>query len=83
MKDMVSYVCYLLSASCVGFGIYKLFVYENNLDLPLGYGFSTNAYVESDAFNLIINSNMATAFFVLAVMFIIIGLGYKIVYNKD
>jgi hypothetical protein len=83
MRKWISYISYLLSAICVGVGFYKLFVYENNLDLPFGYGFSKNAYVESDALNMIINSNMAIAFFVLSGVLVIIGIGCRLIDNKN
>lgn len=39
-----------------------------------------NAYVGGDAYNYIINGNYATAFFVLASMFAIIGIGLAVMY---
>ncbi|KNY30208.1 hypothetical protein [Pseudobacteroides cellulosolvens] len=38
-----------------------------------------NAYVGGDAYNYIINSNYATGFFVLAVLFVILGFGFIII----
>lgn len=62
---------YTLSAWFVGSGFYKLTIYTN-LD---GY-FSKankNAYVGGDAYNYIINSERATAYFVLAMLCFIVG----------
>ena len=39
-----------------------------------------NAYVGGDAYNYIINAGYATAFFVLAVGFALVGVGFLIVY---
>ena len=39
-----------------------------------------NAYVGGDAYNFIINGNYATAFFVLATLFAILGIGGLILY---
>lgn len=56
---------------CIGF--YKLFVYKNS-DL----GEKTNAYVGGDAYNYIINSTMGTAYFVLSLIFVVLGCTFLI-----
>lgn len=65
---------YVLSAISLGIGLYKLFVYENS-----EYGSKINAYVGGDAYNYIINSNYATAYFVLALFFVTFGSLYAII----
>ena len=40
----------------------------------------TNAYVGGDAYNYIINGNYVTAFFVLATLFVILGIGTIIIH---
>lgn len=59
----------------MGLGFYKMFIYENS-DYDC-----INAYVGGDAYNYIINSNYATAYFVLATLFMILGIGMLIIYN--
>ena len=56
---------------CVGFD--KMLSYSNEK-----YAYR-NAYVGGDAYNYIINGNYATAFFVLAALFSVIGIGILIV----
>lgn len=58
---------------CVGF--YKMFVYQNNNDDEMyfsDYEESINAYVGGDAYNFIINASYSTAYFVLALMFMVL-----------
>ena len=52
---------------CIGF--YKLLVYENGEDLSE----PVNALVGGDAYNYIINAGHATAYFVLALIFVVLG----------
>ena len=65
-------IFFILSAISLGIGLYKLWAYENNYS-------QVNAYVGGDAYNYIINSNLATAYFTLAVLFTLIALGYLII----
>lgn len=58
---------------CIGFD--KLFRYENGDSYPYKLH---NAYVGGDAYNYIINGNYATAYFVLATLFLILGFGVLI-----
>lgn len=56
------------TAICICMGFYKLLVYSN----PDSYfEDSINAYVGGDAYNFIINGTHATAYFVLALVFIV------------
>lgn len=60
------------------YGFYRLFVYQ----APGDYSFSkpaANYHVGGDAYNLIINGNHATAFFVLALALVTLGLGIEII----
>lgn len=63
---------YLLSSWFIGSGFYKLFVYEVHTSSAL-QDLNKNAYVGGDAYNYIINSERATAYFVLATLFFLIG----------
>lgn len=65
MFKLISVLSYLTSAIFIGMGFHKLYVYEND---ELSFD-TVNAYVGGDAYNYIINSSMATAFFVLAALF--------------
>lgn len=62
------FVSYFISFISVCMGFYKMFSYNNSK-----YGNSVNAYVGGDAYNFIINAQYSTAWFVLAVLFAIIG----------
>lgn len=44
------------------------------------YSLNKNAYVGGDAYNYIINAGYATAYYVLAIGFAILGVGFLIVY---
>ena len=60
------------------YGFHRLFVYRT----PGEYSFSepsANYHVGGDAYNLIINGNHATAFFVLALALVTLGLGIEII----
>lgn len=71
MKIM-STISYILSAIFISMGFYKMFVYENN-EYTFMENEYVNAYVGSDAANLTINAGYATAYFVLATLFVILG----------
>jgi hypothetical protein len=66
-------IFFLLSAIFLGIGFYKLWAYENSILSPV------NAYVEGDAYNYIINSNLATAYFTVAILFTLIALGFLLI----
>ena len=67
IKAWISYAVALL---CTGVGFYKMYYYNNP-----EYSFmdSVNAYVGGDAYNYIINSNYAAAWFTLAVAMVVLG----------
>lgn len=59
-----------IASMCMGF--YKMYWYNNgeySWDEPI------NVYVGGDAYNFIINGTYATAFFVLAAMFVLAAIG--------
>ncbi len=71
---------YVVAVIWMGMGFYRLYVYEN----PESYLFeSKNAWVGGDSYNFIINGTHATAFFILCLTFIVIGLGMEIVARKN
>ncbi|WP_199228120.1 hypothetical protein [Salipaludibacillus keqinensis] len=70
VKFILAVISYIIAAVFSGVGFHKLFVYENSDSF---FGGSTNAYVGGDAYNYIINANLATAYFTLAILFTIIG----------
>jgi len=74
---------YVLAASAMGMGFYKMFAYKN-YD-PEKYPFlakdNVNAYVGADAYNYVINGTYATSFFVLFGAFLVAGLLVEIM-NK-
>lgn len=66
---MNAIIFYLLSLLSIAKGLYHLLVYENG-----DYSWNrVNAFVGGDAYNYIINSNHATAWFVLALVFAVIA----------
>lgn len=68
MKVLAS-LFYLVSAVFLGIGFHKILAYENS-----EYSVSkVNAYVGGDAYNYIINANYATAYFVLALLFVVLA----------
>lgn len=73
----LSVVSFVISAILICVGFEKMFVYENGESYPYDLH---NAYVGGDAYNYIINGNYATAFFVLATLFALLGVGFIIVY---
>lgn len=73
----LSVVSFIISAIFICVGFEKMFVYENGESYPYDLH---NAYVGGDAYNYIINGNYATAFFVLATLFALLGVGFIIVY---
>ena len=70
---IIAIILFLLSISCIGMGFNKMLNYRNSNTSY--YSKSVNAYVGGDAYNYIINGNYATAHFVLAVLFAILGIG--------
>jgi len=66
---------FIFSGILVCVGLYKMFVYDDF------YG--TNAYVRGDAYNYIINAGYAVGFFVLAVLFAIVGFTCVYIYYNE
>lgn len=64
-----STLCFWVSGAPLGMGLYKMFIYGND-EQSKSY---VNVYVGGDAYNYIINSNLATAYFVLFGAFFIGG----------
>ncbi|MFC3420062.1 hypothetical protein ACFOLA_11280 [Salinicoccus hispanicus] len=58
---IVRYFFLILFIAAIGMGTYHLFVYEQSESY---YGTSRNAYVGGDAYNYIINTTRATAYYV-------------------
>lgn len=73
---LVIVLSYLGSVISVGIGFYKMFAYDAGESY---YSKPVNAYVGGDAYNFIINSNYAVAFFVLAVGLVIVGSTFVLV----
>lgn len=84
-KFYISIISYLIAITFMGFGFYKLFVYKNPDDSYLED--SVNSYVGGDAYNYIINANYTTSYFVLALIFTVIGSTFLVIryleMNKD
>lgn len=74
---VLSWASFIVSAVPINLGFYKMFVYYNSEYFPEN---NVNAYVGGDAYNYIINGNYATAYFVLAAVLVIMGIGFAILY---
>ena len=57
----------------MGIGFYKLWAYDDST-----YSL-VNVYVGGDAYNYIINSSLATAYFTVAILFTLIALGFLLI----
>ena len=55
-----------------------MFVYESS---ELYFEDSVNSYVGGDAYNFIINASYATGYFVLALLFVVLGCTLLLIYN--
>ena len=66
-------IFFILSAIFLGIGFYKLWAYDDSTYSPV------NKYVGGDAYNYIINSNLATAYFTVAILFTLIALGFLLI----
>ena len=74
---IMSTLSFFVSAVMLYNGFYKMLIYDNGE----GYGHDyINAYVGGDTYNYIINGNYATGFFVLATLFVILGIGIIIIH---
>lgn len=69
---------YLASCIFICLGFYKLFCYKS-IDEAIVQSQTVNAVVGGDAYNYIINTQTATAYFVLALIFTIIGSTFLII----
>ncbi|WJV20731.1 hypothetical protein QU593_09975 [Rossellomorea marisflavi] len=61
-------ISYGLSGLFVLLGLYKLYAYKND-----DYDNLINAYVEGDAWNMLINKGFATSYFLLALVCVVTG----------
>lgn len=77
MWKFLSTCSFITSAIMIWSGFNKMLVYDNGDYYPYEIH---NAYVGGDAYNYIINGNYATGFFVLATLFVILGLGIIIIH---
>ncbi len=71
-SEGLAIIFYIISAFFIGLGFHKIFFYKN-WDSAVLQDKNINAYVGGDAYNYIINSNYATGFFVLALLFTVLG----------
>jgi len=58
-------------------GFYKMYNYNSGESYPYN---SVNSYVGGDAYNFIINGTYATAFFILGLIFVTLGIGLLIIH---
>ena len=70
---------YFLSILSVLMGFIKMFVYKNGSAIENSH----NAYVGSDAANYTINASLATAWFVLAILFVLVGFTFIFVHYQE
>lgn len=73
MRTKLKYLACLFFIGCISFigcGFHKLFAYKNSKLYPSD---NVNAVVGGDAYNYIINSNRAVAFFVMALICAVVG----------
>lgn len=73
--DLKVIIPFGISLIFMSLGFYKMFVYEMS---DLSYVPDKNVYVAGDAYNYIINANFSTAYFVLALIFVIIACSFLI-----
>lgn len=73
--DLKVIIPFGISLIFMSLGFYKMFVYEMS---DLSYVPDKNVYVGGDAYNYIINANFSTAYFVLALIFVIIACSFLI-----
>lgn len=72
----VSIVSYVLGAWFIGSGFFKMWIYKAS---EYSWESSINAYVGGDAYNYIINAGYASAFFTLALLFVVFGSTFAII----
>lgn len=71
MKKLAT-LFYAIATWFMGVGFYKIFFYTN-FETPILSKQNVNAYVGGDAYNYIINASYSTSYFVLALLFTILG----------
>lgn len=64
---------YSLASILVASGFYRLWVYTSPEDTVYGYTSGVNAVVGGDAYNYMINATTAVAYFVAALVFVVIA----------
>lgn len=64
---------YFVSGIFTVIGFYKLWVYESPEDSIYGSSIGVNAVVGGDAYNFMINATTAVAYFVVALIFVVIA----------
>ncbi len=72
-----SLISFIVSAIMINNGYRKISVYSNSDFHPYD---NVNAYVKGDAYNYIINSNYSTGFYVLALLFTVLGVGFLLIH---
>lgn len=76
LYDFKVKIMFFLSIVFILIGFFKRFVYEYS---EYSYSTDINAYVGGDAYNFIINSNQMIAYFVLALLCVVIACTFLIV----
>jgi len=76
LLDNIVRISYLLSFWFVSCGFYKIFFYKTSSE-------DINVYVGGDAYNYIIKSQLATSYFVLALLFTVLGSTFLIINKLD
>jgi len=71
-----SKISYILSLIFIGIGFYKMWFYQNGDSYPYD---TINSYVGGDAYNFIINSNYTVAYFILALICVLVGSAIAII----
>jgi hypothetical protein len=67
------YLFYFISVIFSVIGFYKLWVYESPEDSIYGSSMGVNAVVGGDAYNFMINATTAVAYFLVALIFVVIA----------
>lgn len=75
--SIASFVFFLCGFISVLKGFDKIYNYNSGETYPYN---SVNAYVGGDAYNFIINGTYATAFFILGLIFVTLGIGLLIIH---
>jgi len=78
---IIATISYVVSVIFGWIGFDKILNYENPEDSYLSD--PVNSYVGGDAYNFVINSNYATAYFVLSLIFVVIGCTLLIVQSIE